>query len=164
MTDAPWENATRHPWADVAGQFPVLERHRFSGLPVIELDGGLLVVRAVTPEVRRRALRGLEKLDPRHALQVPTGLFEHTRGMQFTLDLVWLDADENVLRTDRDVIRGRLRACAQARSVVETVAGQAGAFLAAGLGCRPHAGGAPPPDQGWLPAGNTWQRAYRVWR
>ncbi len=54
--------------------------------------------------------------------------------MRFALDLIWLDKERSVVRVDRDVRPRRMRFCRQARSVVETVAGQADAFLAAGVG------------------------------
>ena len=53
--------------------------------------------------------------------------------MRFALDLIWLGADGHVVRVDRDVAPRRLRGCRRARSVVECAAGEAGAFLAAGV-------------------------------
>jgi uncharacterized membrane protein (UPF0127 family) len=167
-----WENAKQLEWSEAASRFGVTERHRFAGLPVVELPGDLLVVRAVTPEAKRHALRKLDTLDPRHALQLPTAVFEHTFGMRFDLDLIWLDEHEEVAHVDRDVPPRRRRSCPEAESVVQTVAGQAGAFLAAGLGCRPNAGGprvpvnepTPPPVVGWtpgLPLGSVSTRPRR---
>jgi uncharacterized membrane protein (UPF0127 family) len=52
--------------------------------------------------------------------------------MRFGLDLIWLDKHGTAVRVDRDVPPNRLRACFRARSVVETVAGHADAFLSAG--------------------------------
>ena len=54
--------------------------------------------------------------------------------MRFALDLIWLAKDGTLVRVDRSVPRARMRICLKARSVVETAAGQADAFLAAGLG------------------------------
>ena len=58
-------------------------------------------------------------------------------GMRFALDLIWLDKNEGVVRVDREAGPWRMRACPRARSVIETVAGQADAFLAAGLDGEP---------------------------
>ena len=54
--------------------------------------------------------------------------------MRFDLDLIWLRRDGSVARVDRDVGPWRMRLCLRARSVVETLAGQADAFVAAGVG------------------------------
>ncbi len=54
--------------------------------------------------------------------------------MRFALDLIWLRKDGSVVRIDRDVGARRMRFCPRARSVVETVAGQADSFVAAGVG------------------------------
>jgi hypothetical protein len=47
----------------------------------------------------------------------------------FSLDLIWLGRNGEVLRVDRDVPPMRVRACRRARSVAETVAGEADAFV-----------------------------------
>lgn len=81
-------------------------------------------------------MRGLAKLDalaPDEALHIPRCRSVHTVGMRFALDLLWLDRDGAVVRVDHDVAARRLRTCLRARSVVECVAGEADAFLAAGL-------------------------------
>ena len=54
----------------------------------------------------------------------------HTFGMRFPLDLIWLDADEAVVRVDVAVPPRRLRTCLRARSVIETRGGGSGPFLA----------------------------------
>ncbi len=59
---------------------------------------------------------------PGHGLLLPRTRSVHTFGMRFALDLVWLDARGAVVRVDRAVPPGRLRACARARSVVEVPA------------------------------------------
>ena len=82
---------------------------------------------------RLRGLAGLDRLDPDTALHLPRCRSVHTAGMRFALDLIWLDARGAVVRVDRDVGPGRLRTCLRARSVVETRAGCARAFLDAGL-------------------------------
>src|SRR5262249_25275894 len=120
-----WTNAEIVPWEAVSTRFGVAERQRFAGLPLVEPDPGLLVVRATTAAAKRRALRGLDTLSPQHALQLPAALFEHTLGMRFDVDLIWLDGGNDVIRVDRDVAPRRLRICTPARSVVETVADHA---------------------------------------
>lgn len=54
--------------------------------------------------------------------------------MRFALDLIWLDKGGAVVRVDRAVPPRRLRLCVRARSVVETVAGNADAFVSGGVG------------------------------
>lgn len=107
---------------------------RFAGLPRTELGGELIVIDARTHRSRRRGLSRLDALDAGHALRIPQTPSVHTFGMRFALDLIWLDKDQTVVRVDRDVGPRRMRFCRQARSVIETVAGQADAFLRAGLG------------------------------
>ena len=157
-----WENAKFLTWGEVSGRFGATERHRFTRLPVVELEGGLLVVRATTAEAKRRALRRLDKVSPEHAMQVPTSLFEHTFGMRFDVDLIWLGAANEVVRVDRDVAPRRLRWCMPARSVVETVAGHAGDFLVAGLGTRSQVLGQAVVPQPWERTGLSW--VPRGWR
>jgi uncharacterized membrane protein (UPF0127 family) len=53
--------------------------------------------------------------------------------MRFALDLIWLDRHGEVTRVDRHVPPLRMRTCVRARSVIETLAGEADAFLAAGV-------------------------------
>jgi uncharacterized membrane protein (UPF0127 family) len=54
----------------------------------------------------------------------------HTIGMRFALDLIWVDADGQPLRVDRDVPPLRTRSCRQAHGVIECPAGEADALLA----------------------------------
>ena len=107
---------------------------RFTGLPISELPGGLTLIDAQTHSSRRRGLSRLDALDPQHALHIPQTPSVHTFGMRFALDLIWLDKHGLVVRVDHDVGPRRMRLCGRARSVVETVAGQADAFLTAGVG------------------------------
>jgi uncharacterized protein len=106
---------------------------RFDGLPRRELRDGRVVIEAQTRGSRRRGLAKLDSLAPEQALHIPQCPAVHTFGMRFALDLIWLAKDGTVVRVDRNVPRARMRICARARSVVETGAGQADAFLAAGL-------------------------------
>jgi hypothetical protein len=107
---------------------------RFDGLPRRELADGLAVIEAQTGRSRRRGLARLDSLAPERALHIPKCPAVHTFGMRFALDLIWLAKDGTLVRVDRSVPRARMRICLKARSVVETAAGQADAFLAAGLG------------------------------
>jgi uncharacterized membrane protein (UPF0127 family) len=106
---------------------------RFAGLPRRVLPGGLTLVEARTSKARRRGLSRLEELPADHALLIPRCPSVHTFGMRFALDLIWLGKGGTVVRVDRAVPPRRMRLCVRARSVVETVAGNADAFLAAGL-------------------------------
>jgi hypothetical protein len=121
---------------------PQLEE-RFAGLPTTEYEGGLVVVEARTHRARRRGLARLDALAPEHALHIPQCPAVHTIGMRFALDLIWLRRDGEVIRVDRDVRPWRMRVCPQAGSVIETNAGRADAFLAAGVAGRHAEDGGP---------------------
>jgi hypothetical protein len=64
--------------------------------------------------------------------------------MRFALDLIWLGKHGAVVRVDRAIPARRIRVCLRARSVVETLAGHADAFLAANLGTPNAESGANP--------------------
>lgn len=106
---------------------------RFAGLPHRSLAGRLTVVEARTSKARRRGLSRLDSLPADHGLLIPRCPSVHTFGMRFSLDLIWLGKGGAVVRVDRAVPPRRMRLCVRARSVVETVAGNADAFLSAGL-------------------------------
>jgi uncharacterized protein len=106
---------------------------RFDRLPRRALQGGLELIEAKTHRSRRRGLMRLDVLGPDRALHIPGTGSVHTFAMRFALDLIWLRGDGTVARVDRDVPPRRMKACRRARSVVETEAGRADAFLAAGL-------------------------------
>jgi uncharacterized membrane protein (UPF0127 family) len=108
------------------------EDSRFDGLPRRELSNGRVVIEAATHRSRRRGLARLDALPADRALHIPQCPSVHTFGMRFALDLIWLARDGSVVRVDRGVPRARMRLCVRARSVIETLAGQADAFLAAG--------------------------------
>jgi uncharacterized protein len=61
----------------------------------------------------------LRRRPPDHALLLPRTRAVHTFGMRFDLDLYWLDAAGHVVRVDRAVPPGRLRACRRACAVLE---------------------------------------------
>ncbi len=104
---------------------------RFAGLPKRSLEGGLTVVEAKGGKARRRGLARLDSLPADHALLIPKCPSVHTFGMRFPLDLIWLGKGDAVVRVDRAVPSRRMRLCVRARSVIETVAGESDAFLAA---------------------------------
>lgn len=109
---------------------------RLDELPSHPLAGGLTLARADTRSQRARGLARLDSMPPTSALHLPRCRSVHTFGMRFDLDLIWLDTRGSPVRVDRAVTPRRMRTCLTARSVVETNAGEADAFLAAGLGAR----------------------------
>jgi uncharacterized membrane protein (UPF0127 family) len=106
---------------------------RLERLPAIDLPDGLRVHEASGMTARRRGLGGLDDLPGDRALRLHCRAV-HTFTMRFALDLVWLAPDGTVVRVDRDVRPRRHRGCARARAVVETRAGFADRYIAAGLG------------------------------
>lgn len=104
---------------------------RFAGLPQTELGDGRVLVTASTHRAKRRGLSRLDPMPAQYALRIPACLSVHTFGMRFSLDLIWLGRDGAIVRVDRNVPPGRMRACLRARSVIETQAGEADAFVAA---------------------------------
>ena len=99
---------------------------RLARLATTTLPGGLEVREARTPLERLRGLAGLPAIEPGEALLLRRCRSVHTLGMRFPLDLVWLDADAQPVRIDRDVRPNRLRSCRGARHVLELPAGEAG--------------------------------------
>jgi uncharacterized membrane protein (UPF0127 family) len=67
---------------------------------------------------RARGL-ALRRDSPPYALLIPRCRSVHTFGMQFALDLVFLDSRGRVLRVDRAVPRNRVRRCRGAHAVLE---------------------------------------------
>ena len=106
---------------------------RLAALPARELAGGLRVHDACGLRARGRGLGGLDALPADRALRIPRCRAVHTLTMRFALDLIWLGPDGAVVRVDRAVPPRRHRGCAGARAVVETRAGCADRFLAAGV-------------------------------
>jgi uncharacterized protein len=106
---------------------------RLDALPGRDLAGGRRVLEATTRAARLRGLAGLDAIPAATALHLAPCRSVHTFGMRFALDLVWLDAGGRAVRVDRDLAPRRLRTRLRARSVVEVRAGEADAFLAAGL-------------------------------
>jgi uncharacterized membrane protein (UPF0127 family) len=88
-----------------------------------------VVMEARGPVARLVGLAGRADLPPGVALHLSRCRSVHTFGMRFALDLVWLDHEGAVVRVDRAVPPCRVRTCRAARSVLETRAGGAGAFV-----------------------------------
>ncbi|HEU4701111.1 MAG TPA: DUF192 domain-containing protein [Conexibacter sp.] len=74
---------------------------------------------AADPLARLLGLAGLRALPPETGLLLPRTRSIHTFGMRFALDLVWLDREGRVVRTDRGVRPWRVRSCRVASQVVE---------------------------------------------
>ena len=106
---------------------------RLAPLPANDLAGGLRVHDARGLRARGRGLGGLDALPADRALRIPRCRAVQTFTMRFALDLIWLGPDGAVVRVDRGVPPRRHRGCARARAVVETRAGCADRFLAAGI-------------------------------
>ena len=68
---------------------------------------------------RLLGLIGRRSLAQGVAVEIPRCRSVHTFGMRFPLDLIWLDDERRVVRIDRAVPPWRIRACRQARSVLE---------------------------------------------
>jgi len=100
-------------------------------LPRRDLGGGLVVLVASTRRARRRGLSRVSELSRDHALLLPGCRSVHTIGMQFALDLLWLDGDGALLRLDRAVPARRVRTCVRARAVIECAAGHGDRFAEA---------------------------------
>ena len=113
---------------------------RLTGLPARELAGGLRVLEARSRAARLKGLARLDAMPATLALHFPRCRSVHTFAMRFPLDLVWLGADGRTVRVDRSVPPGRVKTCLRARAVVETPAGAADRFLAAGLEAAPERG------------------------
>lgn len=75
-------------------------------------------------------MRGLMWAPPGEPLEIPRTRSVHTFGMRYSLDLIWIDGERQVVRIDRDVPPRRMRSCRQARGVIEVRAGGADELLA----------------------------------
>ena len=106
---------------------------RLDALPARELPGGLRVARADRFAARVKGLAKLDAMPANYALHIPRCRSVHTFTMRFPLDLIWLDKEGRPVRIDREVPPNSRRRCFRARSVVETNAGAADDFVAAGL-------------------------------
>ena len=72
---------------------------------------------------RRKGLLGRKCLSPGEGLWIIPCEAVHTFGMQFPIDLVFLDRKNRVVKARSNVRPGRLSACLSAKSVVELPSG-----------------------------------------
>ena len=72
---------------------------------------------------RRKGLLGRDHLPPGEGLWIVPCEAVHTVGMQFPIDLVYLDRSQRVVKVRSDVPCWRLSACLSAHSVIELPAG-----------------------------------------
>jgi uncharacterized membrane protein (UPF0127 family) len=97
---------------------------RLARLPRADGFPGLDVRRADTFAARLLGLALLRAIPPDAGLLLPRTRTVHTCGMRFPLELRWLDARGRVIRVDRHVPPGRLRACRRAAAVLELSSGR----------------------------------------
>ncbi|MDA0181764.1 DUF192 domain-containing protein [Solirubrobacter phytolaccae] len=103
---------------------------RLDALPGRDLPGGLRIVEARTRRSRGKGLARMDTMPSHLGLELAPCRSVHTFGMRFALDLIWLDAEGAVVRVDERVPPRRFRTCWRARSVIETLGGASGPFLA----------------------------------
>ena len=72
---------------------------------------------------RRKGLLGRTGLPADEGLWIVPCESVHTIGMEFSIDLIYLDRNHKVRKVVRDVPRWRLSACFSAHSVIELAAG-----------------------------------------
>lgn len=106
---------------------------RLDRLPREEIGGDLRLAVARTTRARMLGLSHLDDMPDDYGLLIPRCGSVHTFGMRFALDVVFLDRDHRVIRVAEDVPRRRFVAARRAKSIVETRAGRAEAFVAADL-------------------------------
>ncbi len=103
----------------------VMERFgagRFHGLETVVLCG-LEVPLASSPLIRLLGLAWLDRCSAGTGLLIPDCHSVHTFGMRFTLDLIFLDAQEMVLERRNSVGRCRIVTVRGADAVVELPSG-----------------------------------------
>jgi len=113
---------------------PAATTPRLAGLEAHPLAGGLRLAVARTRRERGLGLARLDALGPGEALLLPRCRSVHTFGMRFALDIIFLDAEGEVVRIAERVPRRRVVTALSGRSVVECAAGCSGSFLAARVG------------------------------
>jgi uncharacterized protein len=78
---------------------------------------------ADTPHTRRIGLLGRDGLSDGDAMLITKARSIHTVGMQFPIDVVFVDRDGNVVKTAQGVGQGLHVQCPKADAVVELPAG-----------------------------------------
>ena len=89
---------------------------------------GLKLRHADNPLSRMKGLLGKNMLAADEGLWIRPCNSVHSFFMHFSLDLIWLDRNQKVLRIDRDFKPWRMAWCFKARSVIEVAAGSADKF------------------------------------
>lgn len=101
-------------------QFRILNETRKTELATaVEVAG--------TGATRSKGLLGRTGLEPGEGLWIVPCEAVHTFFMQFSLDLVYLDRRNRIVKIKRNVAPWRLSACLRAHSVIELAAGAIGA-------------------------------------
>ncbi len=88
---------------------------------------GTSVLVAQTSSQRRTGLLRHKSLPPGEGLLIGPCEAVHTFGMQFAIDVLFLDRNHKVLRIRPEMGRGRISVCLRAHSVLELPAGTAAA-------------------------------------
>lgn len=99
----------------------VISRH---GVDIITIDG-------LQTETARERLGGLlvkNKLKDREGLWLTPCNSVHTFGMKYSLDLVYVDKNNEVCGTSEDVKPWRMSLCFRAQATIELVAGSISRF------------------------------------
>lgn len=107
---------------------------RLTQLPAHTLRDGLRVVETGSFGSRLLGLALLGDLESDTALLIRRCRSVHTLGMMFDIDVVFLDRSGNPVRTVHRVRPGRIVTSRTGHAVLETPAGGAERFLAAGAG------------------------------
>src|SRR6266568_8110483 len=92
-----------------------------------EEDGQVLCERCVVADTVFRRIRGLlgrRKLPPGEGIVLRPGWSVHTAFMHFSIDVVFVDADQVVLEVVPNLKPWRTAVCRGARDVVELAAGE----------------------------------------
>jgi uncharacterized membrane protein (UPF0127 family) len=108
--------------------------NRLERLPRHRLNCSLSVVEARGCRARALGLAFLRELPPGLALLLPRCRSIHTFGMRFPIDLAFLEKAGTVVRVVSEAPPRRAFGARGAHAVLETRAGQAEHFLAAGAG------------------------------
>ena len=75
------------------------------------------------PWSRMKGLLGQTGLTDNQGLWITPCNSVHSLFMKFSLDLIWLDKNQQILRIDRNFKPWRFATCLKARSVIEVAAG-----------------------------------------
>lgn len=106
---------------------------RLGRLRCRDLPDGLALREARSPRARMLGLARLDDMPADEALLIPRCGSVHTFGMRFPIDVIFLDRRGELLSVRREVRPRRFVGARRAKSVVETRAGLADRFLAAGV-------------------------------